>query len=197
MNLPSQKLARLGKYRYLLVALLLTASCSREHSGNKDTEIDDDNRHDQTFAVEASYSNLAEIKMGELAQSKAVSEEVVQFAERMVTEHTAALQRLRSISNEQGIKIPDTLPAQHRRVQDEVSALEGEAFDSAYMHQQIQAHEKAQELFRSASTGDGGGGSYADYAKSTLEHINAHLARAKEIVDPGNNPASAKGGNQR
>src|SRR5690606_38357841 len=114
----------------------------------------------------------------------------------MVTEHTAALQRLRSISDEQGIKIPDTLPVQHRRVQDEVSALEGEAFDSAYMHQQIQAHEKTQELFRSASTGDGGG-SYADYAKSTLKHINAHLARAKEIVDPGNNPASAKGGNQR
>jgi putative membrane protein len=175
------RLGRFGKLQYLLIGFLLTASCAREHSGNKDTEIDNETNRDNTFAIEATYSNLAEIKMGELAKSKASSEAVIQFADMMVKEHTAALQQLREISEKQGINIPDTLQSEHRLMQDQVAAYEGQAFDSAYMHQQIKAHEKAQTLFRNVLTGNGDP-IYADYAKTTLNHINSHLERAKEIV---------------
>jgi putative membrane protein len=196
MNLQIQRPDRNSKYRYLLIVFFLTASCAGEHTGGKDTEIDEESRQDKTFAVEATYSNLAEIEMGRLAQSKAVSEDVIQFAETMVKEHTAALQELRSISDEQGIEIPDTLSMQHKRIQDELAAYEGEAFDSAYMHQQIQAHQQAERLFQRETDIDSHPG-YATYAKTTLEHVQSHLARAREIVDAGKNPTSVENGNNR
>ncbi len=163
----------------------MAVACDGGNTGNKDSEIDDDMEEEKTFAVEASYSNLAEIKMGELAQSKAASETVAQFAGTMVKEHTTALRELRAISEEQDIAIPDTLKMEHKRIQDEISALEGEAFDSAYMHQQVQAHQQAQQLFQNGINEDANP-SFLNYARTTLEHINAHLVRAEEIVGAEN-----------
>ncbi|WP_439488006.1 DUF4142 domain-containing protein [Algoriphagus sp.] len=186
MNIHSQTSRRFSGFYYLLIVLFLSAACDRGNTGNKDSQIDDDLDQERTFALEAAYSNLAEIKMGELARSKAESESVVQFAEMMVKEHQTALDKLRSISKEEGIDLPDTMKTEHKRIQDEISALQGSAFDNAYMQEQVKAHEKAQALFQSAINEDAHP-SFMHYARTTLEHVNSHLDRAKGITGAMNN----------
>ncbi len=172
---------RLNKFCFLLIVLFLSVACDSGNTGNKDSQMDDDLVEERAFAIEATYSNLAEIRMGELARSKTKSESVLQFAEMVVKEHSTALDKLKAISKEEGFDLPDTLKTNQKRIQGEISALQGSAFDSAYMLEQIKAHEQAQTLFQSVIDEDAHP-SFIDYAKTTLEHVNAHLSRAEEIT---------------
>ena len=52
---------------------------------------------DKTFAKDADIVNTAEIELGKLAQQNAQSDEVKQFGERMVQDHSAANQKLMPI----------------------------------------------------------------------------------------------------
>ena len=151
MKNQRRKTGKYGTFFYVLILFLLTASCDRGNTGNIDTQIEEDNEQDKVFAVEASYSNLAEIKMGELAKTRAVNGFVVKFAEMMVTEHTKALNELREIADERGIDIPDTLKLQHRRLQEKLADLKEMAFDSVYMNEQSKLISRHNSYFRRKS----------------------------------------------
>ena len=169
---------RLFKILYGFLILFACMSCDNDDDdGNTGPDV---TAQDREFAVAASYSNLAEVSMGELAQSKAVSDEVVDFGEMMDTEHTMAWNELREIADDLDIVIPDTVKAEDRQKAEALSAMDGAMFDSAYIAGQIMAHEKAQELFE-GEINDGNHPDLKAYASSTLEHINAHLERAIEI----------------
>jgi len=166
------------KILYGFLILFVCISCDDDDDdGNTGPDV---NAQDQEFAIAASYANLAEVSMGELAQSKAVSDDVVDFGEMMDTEHTIAWEDLKGITDELNIVIPDTVKTEDKQKAEQLSAMEGAMFDSAYIAEQVVAHENAQEIFEDEING----GSHPDlkgYASATLEHINAHLERATEI----------------
>jgi len=164
---------------FVIIFLSLAAACNETKRGEQDFVGEEE---DKNFAVDATYSNLAEIRMGEMAQTKAVSESVKQFGETMVREHSTALEQLRKIADEQGIDLPDTVKKQDKQIEEEISGLEGAAFDSAYMLHQVEAHQKAQQLFERGANNDRNP-DLKDYAISTLEHINMHLKMAKEVKE--------------
>jgi len=162
-----------------IIILSLAASCNETKRGEQDYTGEEE---DKNFAVDATYSNLAEIRMGEMAQTKAGSESVKQFGETMVREHTTALEQLQKIADEQGIDLPDTVKKQDKQIEEEISGLAGSAFDSAYMLHQVEAHQKAQQLFERGANNDRNP-SLKNYATSTLEHINMHLKMANEVKE--------------
>src|SRR5919112_313593 len=56
--------------------------------GQVNTQVQGDINADMPFLREAASSNLMEIRLGQLAQTKASNQSVKQFAQRMITAHT-------------------------------------------------------------------------------------------------------------
>ncbi len=76
------------------IKALVLAGCDK----NDEDEANNVNARDQSFAVQASMQNKAEIELGNLAQSKASDASVKNYAQMMVTEHTAAQSKLTSVT---------------------------------------------------------------------------------------------------
>jgi putative membrane protein len=93
--------------------------------------------------------NDGEIAAARLAQRKALSIAVRDFADRMILEHTRLDRQLRDLASYGGISItlPDsTLPRLQRDALAPLESTTGAAFDRAYVTQQLRAHERALTL---------------------------------------------------
>jgi putative membrane protein len=137
---------------------------------------------DREFAIQATYSNLAEIAMGQLALTETEDELVRQFAQMMVTEHTQVQDQLRYLAESYELEIPDTLNIEQQALHEELEQLEGYTFDSAYISSQVTAHQQAQQIFQK-QIDQGENPEVVKLASSTLPHINAHLTQAMELKE--------------
>jgi putative membrane protein len=167
-----------GNYLLLAMMILAFSACNNDDDGpNNPVSV-----QDRSFALNATYSNLAEIGMGELAVSEATDESVQDFAEMMVNDHTNAQNQLANLSESLDIAIPDTLKSEHRMIQSQLSGLDGGHFDSAYITSQVTAHQEAQQIFQT-QIDQGLNPQLIEYASSTLPHIVMHLERAMELKE--------------
>src|SRR5581483_9505444 len=80
---------------------------------------------DSTFAMKAAQGGMAEVKMGQLAEQKASSPEVKQFAQRMVTDHTKANSELKQAAAQDNITLPTSLDSKDQATYDKLSKLSG------------------------------------------------------------------------
>ncbi|HLW19970.1 MAG TPA: DUF4142 domain-containing protein [Cyclobacteriaceae bacterium] len=168
------------KIHYLLLAAIMVGfSACNDDDDEPNNPIND---QDRNFALNATYSNLAEIQMGQLAVSEAADESVADFAEMMVTDHTNAQNQLANLAESLDIDLPDTLKTEHQMIRAQLSALEGAAFDSAYISSQVVAHQQAQQIFQT-QIDQGMNPQLKEYAANTLTHILMHLERAMELKE--------------
>lgn len=133
----------------------------------------------EDFVEEASAKGIAEIEVGKLALEKATSQEVKDFAQSMVDDHTAANQKLGTLATQKELQVSDDaeLINQAKAL---VLKLRGErSFDKAYMNNQVMAHQQTIELFQRASQSEDN--EIAAFAKETLPKLEHHLKMAEEI----------------
>ena len=135
---------------------------------------------DRDFYTAAAESSLAEVALSNVALQKSQNDQVKQFAQQMVTDHTQANQELAQLATSKGITIPTTLPDKRQR---DVTKLneEGTAnFDREYMEQMVEDHEKAVKLFQRQSER----GTDADakaWAAKMLPALQGHLTMARTL----------------
>jgi len=134
---------------------------------------------DTTFVKTAANVGIAEVELGNLAASKASSDQVKQFAQRMVTDHGKANDELKSVTQTKNITLPTEIDAAHKTVKDRLSKLSGDAFDRAYMREMLMGHRKAVNLFRTEST-SGSDADIKSWASKTLPTIEEHLKMAED-----------------
>src|ERR687894_389724 len=94
-------------------------------------------RQDSRFIFDAASSNLLEIRLGQIAQSKAVNPSVKQFGQQMVTDHSNLQTQLTATISRNG----DFKPGMNDDDENEVERLEklsGAEFDRQYMTAMIQ-----------------------------------------------------------
>lgn len=139
-----------------------------------------------SFYREAAQSGMAEVALGNLALQKSQNEQVRDFAQRMVTDHTASNQELTTLAASKNITLPTDMDAKHRNAMDKLNGMSGTEFDKAYMKQMVKDHEAAVKLFsRQAERGDD-----ADtkaFAAKTLPILQDHLQMARTINDSVSN----------
>lgn len=132
------------------------------------------------FMTAAAYSGNAEIEAGRMALTKTKNAEVKQFAQQMIAEHTKANNELKTLAGKKTFTPPTDLDAEHKTMAADMSELEGEAFDRAYMQGQVADHEKTVALFETQSTS----GTDADakaFAAKTLPNLKMHLEMARKL----------------
>jgi putative membrane protein len=126
------------------------------------------------FVKRAAEANLAEIKVSELAQSKAQSADVKQFAQQMITDHTQAGAELSKIAQGKNLKVPDDTDMMHKASMKLLQAKSGESFDSSYMEQMDKDHQKVIALFQSAASSADVDPELKAFASKTLPKLQQH-----------------------
>lgn len=103
------------------------------------------------FAAIASVSNMFEIQSSQLVLERAASDEVKAFAKQMIAAHTKAGEDMATAAGEEGVTPASELDQKHQQILDTLGSLNGEAFDTAYIEAQVQAHDEAVALFEAYS----------------------------------------------
>lgn len=133
------------------------------------------------FAAIASVSNMFEIQSSQLALERAASDEVKAFAEQMIADHTKAGEDMATATGEEGVTPASELDQKHQQILDTLGGLDGEAFDTAYIEAQVQAHDEAVALFEAYSA-NGTEGPLKAFAAATLPTLQQHQTHVHELA---------------
>lgn len=135
---------------------------------------------DQKRAAAAAEGGMAEVKFAQLALSNGHNAQVKSFAQKMVKDHSAANDELKTIANKNGIHLPGGLNAAHQTAYNKLSHLKGASFDSAYVTSQINDHEDANRVFTEGASSSTNRDLKNFFAKHQA-HIKMHLDLARQL----------------
>ena len=136
----------------------------------------------QEFADEAATGGMMEVALGNMAQEKANSSAVKEFALQMVTDHTQAGDELKALAQEKSIVLPGSMTDKQQRSVDKLSELSGDEFDKEYMKMMVKDHEKDVKTYEKASE-NVTDTELQDFAAKTLPTLKEHLQHAKDVND--------------
>lgn len=133
----------------------------------------------RNFVEEASAKGVAEIETAKLALEKGTTDDVKEFAQTMVEDHTAANKELTALAQQKELEV-STEAELINKAKAMILQLRGEkSFDKAYMNNQVMAHQQTIELFQKASNAEDA--EIAAFAKQTLPKLEHHLKVAEQI----------------
>jgi putative membrane protein len=135
---------------------------------------------DQQFVDMAAQTDMLEAHLGQMAEDRAASQEVKDYAQMLVTDHTANYQQLTALGAAAGFTIPKGLDAAHDKMIAPFEKLRGEAFDSRYVHEMIAGHTEAIGVFTKEAA-DAENADLKAYASATLPTLHKHLDGAKDL----------------
>lgn len=166
-------------------------------SGNAASQASKQANPDHDFVLEVAMGGMAEVELGQLASEKAQSDQVKQFAQRMVTDHGKANDELKSLVASKNISLPSDSGAHHKAIKDRLSKLSGAAFDRAYMQEMVTDHRKDVNAFKKEST-SGKDPEVKAWAAKTLPTLEEHLQMAQSasrgaVGTSGTKPAMPEG----
>jgi putative membrane protein len=145
----------------------------------------DDKGKDDAFIKEAIQGNLAEQKLGQLAQEKGASEGVRNFGAHLEKDHSQANKNAMETARSLGVTAPTEPNKKQRETYDRLSKLSGEQFDKEFVKDMVKDHKKDVHEYTEHSKMSNAVGTYA---KETLPHLQKHLQEAESLQ--GNMQAS-------
>ena len=95
---------------------------------------------DQAFVKKALEGGAAEVQLGQLAQEKSQSEDVKQFGQKMVEDHTQLDDQMKPIAQQMGVKEPKGLSKKDKQLMAKLQGLSGQQFDEAYIQAMVKDH---------------------------------------------------------
>ena len=137
---------------------------------------------DEKFADAAAVGGMEEVQLGQLAAQKGASDEVRQFGQRMVDDHSKAGDDLKQVASGKGWTLPAALDAKAQADVQKLSALSGDKFDKEYVSMMLKDHKKDVAEFQKESTG-GADADIKSFATRTLPVIQEHLQMIQRIHD--------------
>ena len=108
--------------------------------------------NDKMFVKTAAEGGLTEVKLGELASQKSSSDDVKQFGQKMVTDHTQLNDDMKPIAQSMGITPPTQLNKKDQKMYDKLSAMSGDAFDKAYLSAMVKDHHNDLSAFKAEAS---------------------------------------------
>jgi len=129
---------------------------------------------DRDFILAAAQGGMTEVKLGEIASANGKRDDVKEFGQMMVKDHTAINDDLKALAAQKGVTLPDGLDAKHQGMVDKMTVLTGSGFDDAYIADMIKGHKKDAKAFKaeSAETKDTDIKSFLD---KSIPVVEAHL----------------------
>jgi putative membrane protein len=153
-----------------------SASSTSASRGASDAKV---SHGDKKFMEEAAQGGMAEVQLGKLAAQKAGSDDVKQFGQKMVDDHSKANDQLKQLASSKGVTLPTDLDHSAKREMDRLSKLSGADFDREYMNHMVSDHKKDIKEFEKAAK-SAKDPDIKNFASSTLPTLQSHLQLAQQ-----------------
>jgi len=134
------------------------------------------------FVITAALSDSYEIQAGRMAAQRSGNQQVRDFANRMVRDHTMTTQQIAMVLQANGTPVvtPAALDPRHVTMINDLAVAQGADFDRRYAIQQVSAHREAVDLLQNyAQSGDNP--ALRQWAMQTLPMIQEHLRLAQML----------------
>lgn len=136
---------------------------------------------DRDFVKEALQGGMAEVQMGNLALQKSNNDQVKQFAQKMVDDHTKMGEQMKPVAQQLGVKEP-TGPSKHEKETiSKLQNLNGDAFDKAYVKTMLKDHQHDEMAFKHEAE-MGSDPNVKQVASNGAQVIAGHLQMIKQIA---------------
>lgn len=139
-------------------------------------------KDDADFAVKAADGGLAEVSAGQLAVKKASNQDVNDFGQMMIDDHSKANEELKALASQKGITLPTATSDEKTNDLQKLSEKTGADFDKAFMDQMVKDHKKTIDLFEKAEK-NAKDADIRAFAQKTLPTLRSHLDRAQQLQD--------------
>jgi putative membrane protein len=138
---------------------------------------------DAAFYKKAAEGGMFEVETGNQAASKADDPRVKDFANMLVTDHTAANDQLKSLASSKGISLPSSPSMGQMTEKGKLDVLTGGTYDKSFIKTQVKAHQQTIALFQK-EIASGQDADAKAFAKSTLPTLKKHLKAAEALATP-------------
>ena len=137
---------------------------------------------DRKAIMDMAMSNMAEVEMGKMAQTKSQNADVKAFGQKMVDDHGKALAEVQTLAQSKGVTLPTELDAKHKALAAKLNKANGTAFDKAYTKQGgVAAHKetlaKLQKASKAAKDADVKG-----QVDKTIPVVQEHLKHSEQVA---------------
>jgi putative membrane protein len=139
------------------------------------------NNDDRQFICRAAIGESAGVVFARMASRRAASPVVRDYAQRMAYDHAKTHEELAALARgEAGIAAPAGLDAPHLGQRDELAALSGPAFDSAYLRAALDDGTKLIGIYQKEIK-DGGSPTFRRFAADSLEMLQERLRMTQRV----------------
>lgn len=137
---------------------------------------------DRQFLRQAADDGAAEVSLAQLALKQASAQQVQQLAQQLLDDHMQINRELVTLANLKQDAQPARPSAAANDEQQRLQGLNGSDFDSAYVNDMVQSHQRAVELFAKAAR-NSTDADISHFAQTKLPILQHHLALARELAD--------------
>jgi putative membrane protein len=138
--------------------------------------------HAPKFVQMAGMAGMFEVESSRIALQKSQSQQVKDFAQQMITDHTKTSTELKGLVGEKKVEatLPTALDSSHQSKLDKLKAANERDFSSEFDSMQVSAHKDAVDLFERYAKG-GDNADLKDWAGKTLPALKHHLQMAQDL----------------
>lgn len=140
------------------------------------------NLTDAQFLQRAAASGMMEVGMAKLVSGRTDNEAIQQLADQMITDHNEANSEIVRLAESKSVDIPHMLSDRQKEVYDRFSGMDkGQAFEAAYLQNQIRAHQRAINLFATKAE-NAKDADIKAFARKTEPILRRHLERIQQLA---------------
>lgn len=134
------------------------------------------------FVDEASTGSMMEVELGKVAQTRAMDQQVKDYARMMEKDHSDASTQLKTAVQSLGLTLPATMDKEHQDKVTDLTKKTGKDFDKEYIDKMVQDHKEDVEDFEEAQKSLPSG-ELKTWVDNTLPVLRQHLIQAETIQE--------------
>ncbi len=140
---------------------------------------------DKLFVRNALQGGMAEVQLGQLTLQKSNNDQVKQFAQRMIDDHTKLGEQMKPVAQQLGVSEPNGVSKKDKATMAKLEALSGPAYDQAYIKDMVKDHKKDLSDFQTEAS-SGQDPTVKDAANQGSKVIAQHLQMIQQIAKDQN-----------
>lgn len=157
-----------------------TTTTTTDVSKTDSTKMASVDTGDAAFAGKVAAGGMTEIALSKAAAQQATNQRIKDFANMMVTDHSAAGEKLSSIAKTKGIALPPGPDSTQQNMINDITKKTGKDFDKAYVNQMVKDHEATLDLLKKGQT-TLKDTSLKSFVNNTIPVVQKHLDAIKAI----------------
>jgi putative membrane protein len=140
---------------------------------------------DRMFVKNAMQGGIAEVQLAQLTLQKSSNDQVKQFAQKMIADHTKMNEQMKPVAQQLGVQAPTEVSKKDKKTMAELQGLSGPAYDQAYIKDMVKDHKKDLSDFQTEAS-SGSDPNVKDAANQGSKVISQHLQMIQQLAKDQN-----------